>query len=911
MKTMKLLTQMVAIMLLLSLVACSSKDESIETPKNEPSPQDNTQGTIVGTAGRTVTEGDFTIQFPNGTFTEDTKVVVTEVSSGKALGSGEEFSKFYQLKIPASTDKPVSIAVKAPNGGAGMGIVVQSECLRSHSTSLDKMLTMLPSTYVDGAYKAEIPAIATGGLADISLVMGVGCDYAAKIASQSAPSNEQTRAVTTPGGVTYKLRWIGDGGKYEEKVLNDVAPFIDETLPLVESVGFRIPEGTVIPIRLGEAKDWGNFEQHKFVTSWSEVVLSAEKFIKIAKANENDINQLKQTLVHELTHYYTSIAYEPRSALIVKLDGLSGSIWTVLDEATGSWIEKTTGEMLMGFNTKDYADEFLKSFCPPELNETTAKSHGYGMGVFLEFIAKKYGNAVVEQAYRDKKAYMDVIAVTDNGFYMPHNYLVKLFKMTLGKLPSYKVDFFSSEGYGEFVDSVVLGKIDERVSMTTLATKEMTVKETSQTLAEQVYDWGMSARRLKADASIMNLENKRMIIQQLNPDVLTHVFVMEPTEDKTKPFKLVDKIEVPKNKSLEIEAGLADAKISKKYLYVLSTNRQQGKMYPQYNDSKLAVRIIDPDPTLSISGTGTVTFGPEEEEQSLTITSNCSDLDVVSSPTWCSAWINDGILHLKAKKNSENNEREGEVKVKATNSRGSIEAAVKVKQNKTFAGFMEYAGVIVHLSYGSSIQPYPGYLRGRVAYCTPYIDKDGNGIITSSGSYSTTVDGNRYEKWGQRYHTYEEDNVTWDISLTVSLGGDNPKIINGRVYTLAERKVNEDVEWENSNGETFKSSHYTKWVYETSFDISNLDEFILNYSSQRNSSDDDYMVWCNGYRATATSLDKFTTHVRNFKQTMDVTSNNSGFEPKHEEITLPSNASLYSITVGLWKDDHWHEPVGK
>lgn len=875
-------------------VACSSSNDSTENKPDQPTPTpvDGTSFTIPASGG-TITKGDITFNFPNGTFDKDIQVSVNTTGS-PATVNDVGYSDFYKVSIGGNTNKKITVSIKG-EANVDAHMVVSTDGWNRHENKTSVAAIPLLTTYSNGVYTAELPLMQGDEKKLPSFTVGLvnSPQYNGESTNNAPPTRSDSGVDTGTGtetGVDPELRftvdWYRKSDATRETIISHTRNYATEAVKIIEDLGFRLPGGHKIPIIITKdvEKAWGECFHAWYGKGYYAIHLNEPLFLKLLSPTDDDIMQLKQTLVHEMLHYYTSYAYDPRWAITIARKGVDGDPWTLLEEASGAWIEKYTGDHRLGDNCPTNAKVFMRNFIPANLDCATSISCGYGMGLALEYFSKRHDDKSILKLFeykRDEKA----------------STLRECFDLYLKEE---KDSMFTYWAYREFVEEVINYRIDKRVGLSTLAEPTIIrIGGDGQTTSKaKAYKFGILVNKFYIGPN-NNLTNKELSIKQKNPDLITKVY-----EEVDSVVTLLGSS--TNGQSFTLTGNLDNFKNAARYL-ILTCSKSNVQ---EEEDSEVILELSDPAPTLSLPQSP-VEFSAEGGEKTVTVTSNCTDLSIVSHPSWCSARIEDNVLYLNATKNDEENERSGEVKVKATNSRGSIEAAVKVKQNKTFAGFMEYAGVIVHLSYGSSIQPYPGYLRGRVAYCTPYIDKDGNGIITSSGSYSTTVDGNRYEKWGQRYHTYEEDNVTWDISLTVSLGGEHPKIINGHVYSLSERKVNEDVEWEDSNGETFKSSHYTKWVYETSFDISNLDKFILDYSSQRNSYDDDYRVWCNGYQASATSLDKFTTHVRNFKRTMDVTSNNSGFEPKHEDQPLSSNASLYTITVGLWKDDHWHEPVGK
>ena len=90
-----------SIILLAGLTACSSSEGDggeNEMPKPEIPVNDNDWQTVPASGG-TIEMEDITISFPSGTFSEDTKVAVSEAKASDVVGDNAR-SKFYQVILP-------------------------------------------------------------------------------------------------------------------------------------------------------------------------------------------------------------------------------------------------------------------------------------------------------------------------------------------------------------------------------------------------------------------------------------------------------------------------------------------------------------------------------------------------------------------------------------------------------------------------------------------------------------------------------------------------------------------------------------------------------------------------------------------------------------------------------------------
>lgn len=764
------------------LMACAAMIAACQTPTEEdnqedptPVPEEEVTETQIPEEGGTVTEGDISVDIPQGTFTGGGAIAVVPTTQGSTLGAGEEMSDYYQITLSQATNEEIAVSVKADEGAPGTGVLVQAKGWARHKDGLQPANTLLESQYQNGAYKANIPAIESDSEEPITLTIGVARDYAAGSAPAQTKA-EDKKEFTTENGVTYKLSWIGNGGAYEEKILNKVRPYVNEALVKVEDLGFRIPSGTVIPIQLSETDDWGNFVQHNHINSWSHVELSAAKFSRIDSYDDLDLMELRKTLIHELMHYYCAIGYERRKAESVVIEGVNGSIWTVMDEAAGSWSEKMSGDGEIGLNSvvSTYVQDFCASFFPPELDLYVSQSHGYAMGLFMQYISKRVkSDLVVEKMY--KKRY----DLFNWGFYVNRPSLKDVFEHTLKE--EYKIDFFNTDAYAEFADSLLQGAIDSRIHAGQLCPKAKSLKMGNNKFTQDIYDWGFRVYRLGLDASVTDVENKMVYVSEECDAVETYLIIEQKGVWQRTPIR-----------KMEGKFAASDlVRSGGKAVYVMSMNKVQGKLAEgKSNPGKLTLRIEDPEPKLEILTDG-LHFDVGGGTQYIDFNTNCNNITVSKEnlPWIIRAQQVGDQIEVVANFNQNEDPNEGKLVIRASNSKGSVEKEVTLLQDGQITiRQRQYWGVYVRLwhvprvsSKGRNIDdddlmlPYSKNNKMVPVYCVAEV-ADSVMTVFSEGSYpresSNTVMG---------YTTQTHLETEYEIQLTVDLRKAEEKLVGGHV----------------------------------------------------------------------------------------------------------------------------------
>ena len=333
--------------MMLALSACSSSEggsSEPELPKPETPINDDDWQTITSDGG-TIEKDDITMEFPSGTFTTDSKVAITEVKQGKTLGE-DEASPFYQIVMPVSAKRPITISVKCDEPADNIYLITYITTPSMHLVGTNMSFPVsYEATYSNGEYTATLPAFENGD-EEGELFFSVGLAHRARFSS-SANLCRGTR--TIDGETEGEISWYFDTDtKFEIEnaavlavTVDKLNGYIHDALKKINSLGFKISNTPKrrIPITLfketGGNKDlWGEFKQHHFSDPKSWFAIKETMLSKTDAISEMDI---KATIYHELLHYFQAdydLRIPFRKATICNGDEL------MMYECGGKWIEK-------------------------------------------------------------------------------------------------------------------------------------------------------------------------------------------------------------------------------------------------------------------------------------------------------------------------------------------------------------------------------------------------------------------------------------------------------------------------------------------------------------------------------------------------------------------------------------------
>ena len=509
-----------ALFLISGLTACDSTEDTIENEPNKPKPEtpvaDGDWQTVPATGG-TITKDSISIIFPSGTFSEDTKVAISEVKASDVVGE-EARSKFYQVVLPAiGTLKPFTIKLKCegttddidmiarmPGWNTETGVSALNNFHLKSSASGDYVSTTIPLMRSDGQEKPFF----TIGLADGGIASG-----------------NETRGTTTSTSNPYKyrLRWNSLGLKLKYRILTldkSIENLFYVNLPKavkgLQDLNFEFPKEE-IPFVFREIKGetWGNWITSKW-SSIGEIELNVGYFSQLAQdiTNTNLAKELQKTLVHESTHALQSMVYDPRWVYPLKnLNENLGEDWSSASEAIGSWSEKIIDGEHIGHNSTnkegtDNVREFMKGFFPRYWTGTIYNHHGYGMGVFIEYLASKAGkNKIVElyNSQKEGKTFMDAL---------------KDF------LSTHKISFFTAKDYYKFAFKAINREIEEYVDfMTIYNSYNVEEKDETYILRDTAFNYGVAVNEICLRKNYLKKNEKKALrLTENNDGVKTYVY---------------------------------------------------------------------------------------------------------------------------------------------------------------------------------------------------------------------------------------------------------------------------------------------------------------------------------------------------------------------------------------------------
>lgn len=490
----------------------------VEQEAASSSGNNDTQATVTVTKsqGGTVDVGDMSLDFGGNTFDDDATVTVTKVAQG-SLREDEEVGDCYTVEMPIASKKPFTVSIKGANQDDVAVMAHAPSVQHGGEMKEDYSDVILQTTYKNGVYQAEVPAFENEGeTGTAKFTIGlVKSDAAAK-------ARMNTRGTTNDSKITFYLDWQKRYYKNAELAL-DIEGYVEEAINTILSLGFKLPDARNIPIVIKEISDeeaYGYFMQSAFSDKWSTLEINA----KIVSKNDNE---LKQTIIHELFHYFQS-AYDPRCCFSKYRNVYRDLL--MLDEAGGVWIEKMIGDRKPSDILINNAKPVLNSFDPIDEVYEDAKerakmyqSHGYGLGLVLEYLSKEAGNNAIVHLYQAVK---DGATTTKEA--------VQRFAQKTG------VDFF--DNYGDFSEKAVTGQLFEQFGLSRACDmKTVDVKDDKEmTIEKDQYRYGTQVTHVRlmpayTDAKgTKDMTKKALMGRDEKPFVVTDVYLMNQANKKGK-----------------------------------------------------------------------------------------------------------------------------------------------------------------------------------------------------------------------------------------------------------------------------------------------------------------------------------------------------------------------------------------
>ena len=562
--------------------------------------------------GGTVDYEELVLDFPSGAFMGDSKVNVSTVKQNP-FTDYTTVSKVYQVVFPsAGTQKPVDFKIAYDGKPEEVIMMVQTPTYSRSALTLQESAFPIDCTVSDGFVHATIPATEDTG--------GHEAYFKVALISNITGQDDSTKAEETPQtdfsgnfkfyGIQYEPQFsyeFFDKLKALEEDFKVV--YVPMAFKSLSNLGFELP-ATRIPFEVTFLPNgtWGQWDQGSFFKTWGVIYINRKEFINLATAfprPEATVGEVRKTVVHELLHAVHSLSYDNRDAWTQADQGQWGDEWAMLSEALATWSEKTTGDGKISNNCIEQADVFLNSFWPLEKDKDTYQNHGYGMGLFIEWLSQKTSNKKIVKLLQYQKAGEKSVADAFNKF-----------------LQEEKLSFFTPEDYIQFVDYVVNGKLDSRISMPLLALSSVSfdkAKAFPKVESSNVYSYGVTFRKVFVSKDILenaSNEAKYITISQDREDMLTRVCLLPKTglvtagqAVKGKPFRLpIKKIKESGNVNFYVYSvrsanQVPDLMVSRvnfdfgiMFNYLVAESVVQGyskSLYTSWNSSEIIVSETD------------------------------------------------------------------------------------------------------------------------------------------------------------------------------------------------------------------------------------------------------------------------------------------------------------------------------
>ena len=459
-------------LLSVGLSACSSTENDKTSPSTPDVPISNDDWQTVPANGGTIDKGDIALTFPSGTFGSDANIAITEVQKGQT-GGNNEASKFYQISMPCTTNKPITVKIKSNEEGDNISFVAFADSYCMSNGEDRKAELQYETTYSNGEYSATIPTI-NGGVADenVNFIIGLG--------RFNNPRKAGTRGLLTEvlyegkvGNISYQLRYPWSLFSHNTDVLNRLAPislkindYIKESITQITSLGFKVEGEKILYVDFDlNETDWGG---HQVCGIPGGSGYSMWVSLGVKKVLESTEDQIKCTVIHEIFHWFQSY-YDPRSNLAKSKKSLSGEE-TILYEAGAVWAEQFMNSgKLNGEFVKDYLPlytisvkdldavfSFEKDASVTKSSQEKYKRHGYALSTLLYYLTSPIADMKAFNIDKTKivEIYKKWTTVPGSGFWPIESWLY-----------DHNSGFLHSTQFDEYVIALMTGKLIEEVNI--------------------------------------------------------------------------------------------------------------------------------------------------------------------------------------------------------------------------------------------------------------------------------------------------------------------------------------------------------------------------------------------------------------------------------------------------------------
>ena len=694
---MKKRLMFIATIVVMTLVAtaCSdggSDEENSPTPPTPPNPEtpvNNDEWQVVPAGGGEVKKGDFTMTIPSGTFAEGTKIALTEVDKGE-IGGEDEVSKFYQVVFPSTTKKGLTVSIKCKEQADDIYFVVRTEGRQSTTGNVTCNLISIQSTYKDGEYKAELPAVDNGtGSETTRVAFGLAhvqrLDDDESVTTRSgggkvrwhfelnyAPPAEKKLfdVITVPSFKDFGLLWL-KGEKFEllKKRKVEVNGYIKEAVKQIQDFGFEVTGDRNIPIILTASMGsvYGTFTQNGWKDSWSTIQLNLDKIM-----DGSDTTAIKQTIIHEMFHYFQA-EYDPRWVPRLKLSTYNEG--TMLLEMGAVWIEQfmNKGKLNATFileslplairGLKDVLEfqslDLVDGAAPGKY--TMYQRQGYGMAPLLQYFTKIVPGI-------DDKAVLELYQLWSKKNLYTFDCL-REWERSKGSnvLSDGKIDdYYLKLCLGEIDNGIHIAGLYGRCDYVFSACGKQEID------CETIYPYGCSIRRVDLkEFKDTSMDDKCFVFKPVTPGIRTYLITTD-MDSKNAVFKLHGEsaatgdsivIEGKELESFRQQTGQSKGSFNNRF-YIVCTLTSNAKKMP----TKVSVELRNKPISATISP-DKLSFLTPGGTKSVTVSgSGFKHVGYDTPPSWLTIKVNaDNTISFTALPNFTGQERTATVKCYVTN----------------------------------------------------------------------------------------------------------------------------------------------------------------------------------------------------------------------------------------------------
>ena len=544
------LAAMMAVVFILGLTACGSSEGSDDPDKPEiPKPETpiaDGDWLTIPAAGGTIEKGDITLTFPSGTFSKETKVAVTEVRKGQTVGNDYEASSFYQITMPITTHKPMTISIKSAKLDDDVQFIFRSKGYALSAQETKYGNSFLEATFSNGTYTVKLPEFENGD-------ESTNDDFTIGLAHIPTMENTRTRGDgTLAKGEVNGIKWelyadpsaVKVSGSYGVihgiGVVDKIKSRINNAITEISKLGFELKykNRAIRYYFISDPGKWGAFNQNEWDDYFNSIGLGIENMIN----SPNDSTNQKCTIIHETFHYFQS-GYDPQWA---GTKAKSPADEIMLYEMGAVWVEQF-------MNNKQLNANWLQGYAFRNIFNTDVSNAPDKLGLTMEY--ERWRDPDLRKAYQEQGYTMGALLyyLTAETAYFDNKSVLELhqkFKSKWKKGWFYILldEWVGEHGSGifmrytidEYYQKLLVGSLVKDFCISNIIDGDgtyYTFRNTTKKIEGKtgiLAPFGCAAKRIAIqDYKDISLEKKELVIKQLEEDV--HTFVM--TSDASSDFK--------------------------------------------------------------------------------------------------------------------------------------------------------------------------------------------------------------------------------------------------------------------------------------------------------------------------------------------------------------------------------------